>query len=165
MRWACLRGSFVDPSPAAKYNPRLHDLYRRAKSTTQVSPGKQGSGRCGGDYTSQRGLGPRRSLSGRPIAYPGTARASATEVDERRTGSSRPQRGCGEVRGLCSSTWSTSGRRAVPGISQSLPLAERFPLVTPTRVVQTLPKIWGPVKKKIQNLVQEWVENSITPLE
>jgi len=52
---------------------------------------------------------------------PGTARAPTTEVDVRSAGSTRFQLVCGDGVGKVSKTWSTSGRRAVPGISRSLP--------------------------------------------
>ena len=93
-----------------------------------------------GNYTAQGGPGPREGRGGVGHAFPGTARASAIEVDVRRAGSSGPQRRCGELRGKVSSTWSTSGRRAVPGISLSHPHVLRISLVAPTGVALLYPR-------------------------
>ena len=94
----------------------------------------------GGNYTSRGTPGPRNGPGRESHSFPGTARASATEVDVRRAGGSSPRRRCGELRGKVSSTWSTSGRRAVPGTSQSPPNESRISLVAPTRVVRLYPR-------------------------
>src|SRR5882724_7264787 len=74
-------------------------------------------------YGGQLGERPRPAREAarhaRSNQFPGTARVPVIEVDERRAGMTRFQPKCGDCGGKVSKAWSTPGRRAAPGISQT----------------------------------------------